>query len=403
MTETGRPWEHDARAAVHRDRLDPGVRDRERRRALRHVLRTADRGGRVRSRGPTVGPERDLGVQQRDERLEVTAAGRREEGVDPVRRRAGSVSTSAGRTACTRPRARLASSRVASGVRPRISAISRNGIPNESWSTKARRSGGARLSRTRWSARPTCSASTASSAGCGSWSARTWRSGPERGEAGPRDGPGHPPVEVVDGRDVRGARPAEAHPGVLDGVLRVRAAAEDPLGQCGQPGPVLLEAPVEFCCGSHRSRPRVAGCQSVWHACRRDRARRTTWRPRPHPSPRPGDGGWRCWRCAWRGSWSSSTSPSSPSASRRSSRRSGRIPVRWSGSAAGTPSGWLRWSRGWARSVTGSATARPAGWSRRRRRLLRGSGAGARPGRAGGRASARARVAQPSWRSPSRC
>ena len=77
---------------------------------------------------------------------------------------AGSA-TPSGRAPRTRRRARLASWRVASGVRSTIGAISSNGTPKLSWRTKASRSAGESVSSTTSRARPTESASSASCSG----------------------------------------------------------------------------------------------------------------------------------------------------------------------------------------------------------------------------------------------
>ena len=86
-------------------------------------------------------PHHDVGVEHRQQRVEVARAGGGEERVDDLAlpRRSASGGGSAPRT---RRRARLASWRAASGVRSTIGAISSNGTANMSCSTNASRSGG---------------------------------------------------------------------------------------------------------------------------------------------------------------------------------------------------------------------------------------------------------------------
>ena len=74
--------------------------------------------------------------------------------------RASGTSEDVGPAPRTRRRARLASWRVAVGVRSTIGAISSNGRPNVSWRTNASRSAGGSRSRTMSIARPIESAST---------------------------------------------------------------------------------------------------------------------------------------------------------------------------------------------------------------------------------------------------
>ena len=79
--------------------------------------------------------------------------------------RARSVTRSGLGAPRTRRRARLASCRAASGERPSTAATSVNGMANVSCSTNASRSAGVSVSSTTRRARPTESASTASSSG----------------------------------------------------------------------------------------------------------------------------------------------------------------------------------------------------------------------------------------------
>src|SRR5689334_6743961 len=79
--------------------------------------------------------------------------------------RAAASAAAAGGPRRIRPRARLASILVAAVLRPRIVAITPNGTSNTSWSTNDTRSAGVRASMTTYNARPTESASRASSSG----------------------------------------------------------------------------------------------------------------------------------------------------------------------------------------------------------------------------------------------
>ena len=90
----------------------------------------------------------------------VRGAGPRLDQLALADRVVGAGGVSAG-VCCTRRRARLASWRVASTLRSTIGAISSNGRPKLSWSTKASRSSGGSVSSTTSRASPTLSASTA--------------------------------------------------------------------------------------------------------------------------------------------------------------------------------------------------------------------------------------------------
>ena len=101
--------------------------------------------------GHRIGVKHHVGVQQCQQAtsLRCSAAG---------------VSGSAG-SKRTRRRARLASLRAATGVRPTMGAISSKGTAKQSCSTNARRSAGSKVSSTTSNARPTESARSASSSG----------------------------------------------------------------------------------------------------------------------------------------------------------------------------------------------------------------------------------------------
>ena len=192
-------------------------------------------GGRQVHRG-AVHTENGVGVEQRDQRLEVPPAGGGQERFDhfllasPISR-VHVVAALHGR------RARLAICRVAATERPTIGAMFSNGTANRSWSTKARRSEGVKVSSTRSSAGPIVSARTASSSGVTpsgsgssgtSGSSRRVRREPEH----PQGHPGHdrrqPPTEVVDSL---GVRPAQADPPFLHRVLSLGERPEHPVGQ----------------------------------------------------------------------------------------------------------------------------------------------------------------------------
>ena len=142
------------------------------------VRRTGGRASparpRPRRRGPRaspgrrarVGPEHDVRIEDRDERLEVAVRAAARNASTTARCPASRRPASTG-APCTRRRARLASCRAAVGVASTIGAISSNGTANTSCSTKARRSAGVSVSRTTSSASPTESASSASCSGSG--------------------------------------------------------------------------------------------------------------------------------------------------------------------------------------------------------------------------------------------
>src|SRR5439155_18199646 len=76
------------------------------------------------------------------------------------------------------------------------------------------------------------------------------------------DDGGQPPAEVV---DLARPGPAEAQPGVLDGVVGLGERAEHSVGHRPQMGPVLLEAvgqPLLLLVLVHRSHALVARCHS---------------------------------------------------------------------------------------------------------------------------------------------
>ena len=54
--------------------------------------------------------------------------------------------------------------------------------------------------------------------------------------------------------------PAEADPGLLDGVVGLAQGAEHPVGHGPQPGPVLLELLRQQLVVVHRSHPVVGAC-----------------------------------------------------------------------------------------------------------------------------------------------
>jgi hypothetical protein len=71
-------------ALVHERRLCEPGKPREAERLLGHGRRTPDLPRLARAQGTAVGSEDDIGVEHRNERLEVTAARGGEEGVDRV-------------------------------------------------------------------------------------------------------------------------------------------------------------------------------------------------------------------------------------------------------------------------------------------------------------------------------
>ena len=176
--------------------------------------------------------------------------------------RASGTSDDVGPAPRTRRRARLASWRVAVGVRSTIGAISSNGSPNVSWRTNARRSAGGSRSRTMSIAKPIESARTvrrsgsgaAESAppsmletiGSGSWtpisSSRRAGARPQPIEAEPGDDRREPAAQVLDLGDIGSTRP---EPGVLDGVLRLGQRAEHPIRHGSQMRAMFLEASGE--------------------------------------------------------------------------------------------------------------------------------------------------------------
>ena len=149
---------------------------------------------------PGVDAEDDVGVEHLEQRVEVAGPRGGEEGVDDLALAAEVGDRASGAAPRTRRRARLASWRAAAGVRSTIAAISSNGTPNMSCSTKARRSAGDSVSRTTSRASPTESASTACWAGSASSPVLTIGSGSEV------------PDEVLPPRPAR-AQHVQAHAG----------------------------------------------------------------------------------------------------------------------------------------------------------------------------------------------
>ena len=164
-----------------------------------------------------------------------------------------SRSTSGTGAPWTRRRPRLASWRVAVGVRPTIGAISSNGTANTSCSTNATRSAGASESSTTSNASPTESPSRASCSGSmpasgltigirhvgleGRLAPRPAR--PEHVEADPPDDRRQPGPQVL---DLAGVGAAQADPRLLDGVVGLADRAEHPECHAAQVGAVGLEA-----------------------------------------------------------------------------------------------------------------------------------------------------------------
>jgi hypothetical protein len=182
-----------------------------------------------------------------------------------ARRRCRSRSASGSFTpAWIRRRARLASCRVASGERPTTSATCSNGTWNVSCSTKAIRSAGASLVEKHEHGRTTESASRASCSGSG---AGPIRSGTTEGSSR-RAGRGSQHVEADVAHDRREPRTqvlqhgvvdaAEADPGLLNRVLRLRGRAEEAVGDAVQVTALLLEP---LGCGQTRQRSRGSGCR----------------------------------------------------------------------------------------------------------------------------------------------
>ena len=166
-------------------------------------------GGRQRA---AVGPQHDVRVEHREQRLEVAVARGGEERVDDL---ALAREVGVGDRALAlapRRRARLASLRAACGVRSTIGAISSNGTANMSCSTNASRSAGGSVSSTTSSASPTESASSASCSGStpsarstigsgtctSSGSSRRDLARAQHVQADARDDGGEPAAEVLD-------------------------------------------------------------------------------------------------------------------------------------------------------------------------------------------------------------
>ena len=154
-----------ARGAVDRRRARVGREPAASRQGLAgHLLGTDRRRACTRVALDRVEAEDDVGVEHLEQCLEVTGAGGCKECVDDAPLLLG-VGVGGGTDPRTRRRARLASWRAASGLRPEISPISLKGTPNMSCSTKATRSAGERFSSTTSIASPIESASSTSSAG----------------------------------------------------------------------------------------------------------------------------------------------------------------------------------------------------------------------------------------------
>ena len=158
------------------DRTRPAVDDRRppetartacraRARAVATSSAPADEPGTGGPVGAGLGPEHHVGIEHRDQRLEVAVARRGEERVDDLALLVRGCAASGSGAPRTRRRARLASWRVAATLRSTIGAISSNGTPNMSCSTNASRSAGDSVSSTTSSASPTESASSASCSG----------------------------------------------------------------------------------------------------------------------------------------------------------------------------------------------------------------------------------------------
>jgi hypothetical protein len=105
-----------------------------------------------------------LGVEDRDEGIEVGVARGGQEGVDHVSL-VVEIRVGHGGAPRIRRRARLASCRAAAGVRSTSGAISSKGMAKMSCRTNASRSAGPRVSRTTSNASPTESESSASCSG----------------------------------------------------------------------------------------------------------------------------------------------------------------------------------------------------------------------------------------------
>ena len=172
--------------------------------------------------------------------------------------RASGTSEDVGPAPRTRRRARLASWRVAVGVRSTIGAISSNGRPNVSWRTNASRSAGGSRSRTMSIARPIEIREQRQVLGVthggrrAALDARDDRvrdldtdevlsaggACPQPVEAQPRDDRRQPAAEVLDGGSVGSTRP---EPGVLDRVLGLGQRAEHAIRHRPQMRAMVLE------------------------------------------------------------------------------------------------------------------------------------------------------------------
>ena len=150
-------------------------------------------------------------------------------------------------------RARLASCRTASGLRPAISAISPKGTPNMSCRTKAIRSAGDRFSSTTSIAIPTVSDSSASSAGFSSLSSvmtgSTWSgtSAVSRRAFRERSMSRQTRLTTVVSQARRLSTSSEfdrlsRSQRLLHGVVGLARGAEHPVGDRVQVGAMLLEA-----------------------------------------------------------------------------------------------------------------------------------------------------------------
>ena len=203
--------------------------------ATARAPRTTAEPGR---RGPRVGAQHDIRVEDRDERVEVALRGTRRRRRRRPRAGAARSASGTGRAApCTRRRARLASCRAAVGERPTIGAISSNGTANMSCSTNASRSAGVSVSSTTSSASPTESASSASCSGSAPSARLTIGSGTWTSSGSSRRVRARAQhVQAHAGDDRRqprrrrfstslGVRSAEPQPGLLDGVVGLARAS----------------------------------------------------------------------------------------------------------------------------------------------------------------------------------
>ena len=185
-----------------------------------------------------VGPQDHVGIEQSKQRSEVPFACGGEERGDHLALEW--LTEHSGRQGPTAPvrRARLASWRAATGVRPTIGAISSNETANMSCNTKASRSAGARVSSTTNRARPTESASKTSSSGevavTGSGAAsggdlRLCGPSSQHVQADPGHDGGQPAAEVLDGFRVGTTEPK---PRLLNGVIGFVARPEHSERDC---------------------------------------------------------------------------------------------------------------------------------------------------------------------------